>query len=292
MRYIFFSVAAFCCISFLSSCKEVGPEINLHGGSNAASDTTYIESPVATAAAKNVLIEEFTGVQCPNCPAGHVQVATLKLQYPGRISGIAFHPSNTLGYPYPYSIQNLIDPGSTSLLNYLGSPGFEPCAAIDRQLFSGQTNILTDRSYWAGSVTQELSLTSPVNVALSDVYNVADNQVTVIADLHYTQDISQPNNITIAIIEDSIVTAQLNGTVVDTFYVHNDVLRTLLTGNTGDNVAYNPAITLVAGRVIRLVYKTTLNSLWKPQNLHIVAYVHEHAGSQVVYQVAEIKLTN
>ena len=292
MRPIFLSVITVAVLTFLSCCKEVGPEINLHGGSNTASDTTYIESPVVSAEAKNVLIEEFTGVQCPNCPAGHAQVAALKAQYPGRVTGIALHPNNALGYPYPYSAQNLIDANSTSLLNYLGSPGFEPCAGIDRQLFSNQTNILTDRSYWGGFTAQELALSPQVNILLSDAYNAATNSLTVIAELHYTQNVTQANNITVALTEDSIVTAQLDGTTIDTSYVHNDVLRTLLTGTTGDNVAYNANVTLVAGRVVRLVYQATLKTAWKPQNMHIVAYVHEHASSQVVYQVKEMKLTN
>ncbi len=292
MKHILFGFLTLSALTILSCCKEVGPEINLHGGSGSVADTTYIESPVASAEAKNVLIEEFTGVQCPNCPAGHAQVVTLKSQYPGRVTGIALHPSNALGYPYPYSAQNLIDASSTTLLNYLGSPGFEPCAGIDRQLFSNQTNILTDRNYWAGFTAQELALSPKVNILLSDAYNASTNVVTVVAELHYTQDVTQVNNITVALTEDSIVTAQLNGATVDTFYVHNDALRMLLTGNTGDNVAYNANVTLVAGRVVRLVYQATLKPAWKPEHMHVVAYVHEHASSQVVYQVKEIKLTN
>jgi len=292
MKYVFLSTLSICSLSFFSSCKEVGPDINLHGNANSVSDTTYLESPVATAAAKNVLIEEFTGVQCPNCPAGHAVVDGIEAQYPGRIAAIALHPNNSLGRPFPFSLQNLITASSTSLLAYLADPSSEPCAGVDRQLFQGQTYILTDRNSWPGFVQSEIVLTPQVNIILSDQFNAATSQLNVIAEVHYTQNVSQPNNITIALTEDSIVTAQLNGFVIDTFYTHNNVLRNILTSTEGDNVAYNSGVTLVAGRVVRLVYQTTLNSLWKPQNMHIVAFVHEHASSQVVYQASIIKLTN
>ena len=294
MRYLFVSVLTAGYILFLSSCQEVGPNINLHGNANSVSDSTYIESPVATPSAKNILIEEFTGVNCPNCPSGHIVEAGIESQYPGRISGIALHPTNSLGSPFPFSLQNLEDPLSTSLYSYLGfgGPDAEPCAAIDRQVFPTQSGILMLRDYWSTAVATDLTLTPQVNLTLSDIYNSTNHQVTVITQIHYTQNVSQPNNITIALTEDSVVTAQLDGANIDTFYVHNNVLRTILTGTDGDNVAYNPNVTLTAGRVIQLVYQTTLNTSWNPLNMHIIAFVHEHATSQVVYQSAKIKLTN
>ena len=290
MKYFFYCLLIVCCLSWFYSCKEIGPDINLHGNANSVSDTTYIESPVATPAAKNVLIEEFTGVDCPNCPAGHALVDGIEAQYPGRIAAIALHPNNALGQPFIFSAQNLNEANSTSLLTYLGSPGFEPCGAVDRQLFSGQTAILTDRSYWTGFVASEIVTTPQVNIILTNQFNTATSQVTIVAEVHYTQNVSQANNITIALTEDSITTAQLNGSVIDTFYVHNNVLRNLLTGTEGDNVAYNSNVTLVTGRVVRLVYQTTLNTSWKPKNMHVIAFVHEHATSQVVYQAAIIPL--
>ena len=291
MKHLFLGAVAAFCILLLSCCKEVGPDINLHGNANSVSDTTYIAATVDTPGAKNVLVEEFTGVECPNCPAGHAVVAGIQAQYAtGRIAAIAMHPNNALGQPFQFSQQNLIDANSTSLLTYLGDPGFEPAGAVDRQLFSGQTTILTDRSYWAGFVQSEFALKPQVNILLSDQYTTGSSQVTIIAEIHYTQAISNPNNITIALTEDSITTAQLDGSSIDTFYVHNNVLRTIITGTTGDNVAYNSSVTLVPGRVVRLVYQTTLNSLWKPQHMHVVAFVHEHSTSQVVYQAAIIPL--
>src|SRR5580704_2141320 len=96
--------------TFLPSCKEIGPDINLHGNANAVSDTSYIESPVATPEPKNTVIEDFTGVRCPNCPAGHVIIAGLKTQYPGRIVAVCLHPQNSLGVQYNFSTQDLENP--------------------------------------------------------------------------------------------------------------------------------------------------------------------------------------
>src|SRR4051794_39448582 len=85
----------------LFSCQEEGPAINLKGNENAVADTTYIESTVPAAEAKNVMLEEFTGVRCPNCPAGHITIDQIKTANPGRVVSISYHPMNSLGTPYP-----------------------------------------------------------------------------------------------------------------------------------------------------------------------------------------------
>jgi hypothetical protein len=46
--------------------------------------------------------------------------------------------------------------------------------------------------------------------------------------------------------------------------------------------------TLEQGRVIRKVYKKVLDALWKPENMFILAYVHEFQNSKIVYQAKEI----
>jgi len=293
MKLLLFSAIIAGLLTAISSCKEVGPNINLHGNANSVSDTTYIESPVAAPESRNVLIEEFTGVNCPNCPAGHALEASIESSYaPGKVVGVALHPINSLGTKFPFSLQNLEDPYAGTLLSILGNPGAEPCAAIDRVLFAGQSYIPSLRDYWSSFVTQEMTSPTQVNLALSDMYNASNGVVTVVAQIHYTQNVSQPNNITIELTEDSVVTAQLDGSVIDTFYVHNNVLRSILTSTTGDNVAYNANVTLVEGRVIQLVYQDTISSQWNPQHMSVVAFVHEHANSQIVYQSRKISLVN
>ncbi len=151
------SVLILTALGSIFSCKEIGPNINLHGNPNAVSDTTYIESPAQPTGAKNVVIEDFSGVECTNCPAGHALIDTLQSQNPGRIVAVVYHPINILGSPYPFSTQNLEDTGSTNLLAYLGDQGFEPEGTVDRVLFScGQGSILMQRSCWSGAVATEI----------------------------------------------------------------------------------------------------------------------------------------
>lgn len=270
----------------VSSCKEVGPEINLGKNQNAVSDTTYVESPIATPEARVVLIEEFTGVRCPNCPQGHAITASIKAGNPDKVVSISLHPINSLGAPYSFSVQDFRSQKAQTLFDYLGQIGLEPAAGIDRTVFSGETKILLDKSKWANYTTQQLSTTTPVNIAIDKTLDTTNNELTVAVELHYTSAVTETNKLTVVLTESDMVTAQLDGAIIDTFYVHKDVMRDFISDTQGDLLN----TTLEAGRVIRKVYKKTLDAAWKPENMHIVAYVHESQNSKVVYQVKEVEV--
>ncbi|MCS6934277.1 MAG: Omp28-related outer membrane protein [Chitinophagales bacterium] len=270
----------------LPGCEEVGPAINLGKNSSTVSDTTYVELPAPAAEAKNVLIEEFTGVRCPNCPQGHDKITTIKANHPGRVVSVSLHPINSLGHPYPFSAQDLTNQEAQTLFDYLGQIGIQPAAGIDRMLFSGETKILLDRSKWESRVNQQINAPTPVNLSLSKTYDADKRELKIVAELRYTSDVSELNKLTVMLTESNIVTAQLDGSEIDTFYVHKDVMRDVVSETQGDLLN----APLVAGRVFRKVYRQTLAPAWKPENMHIVAFVHEYVNSKKVYQVKKINV--
>ena len=270
----------------VSACREVGPDINLKNNENAIEDTTYVESPVQTAELRNVLIEEFTGVRCPNCPQGHVIIANIKAANPGRIASLSLHPINSLGAPYPFSPLDFRSQDAQDLFDYLGQIGLEPAAGINRKLFAGESKILLDKSKWTARVNDELSVAVPVNIVLQSTYDSVLREVTIVTELHYTQASSEQHKITIALTESNLTTPQLDGAVIDTFYTHKDIVRAFVTSKTGDLLT----ATIEPGRVIRKVFKKSIDAAWKPEDMYVVAYVHEFANSKQVLQSKEVDL--
>lgn len=283
-KILVYGSIALSAFTVMQACKEVGPEINLKNNQDILSDTAYIESPVATAEQKNVVIEEFTGVRCPNCPQGHVIINTLKTQNPDRIVAVSLHPINSLGAPYSFSPMDFRSDDAQGLFDYLGQIGLQPAAAIDRIQYSGENAILLDKSKWQTRVNQELATTPQVNVLLDKTYDSTNRELTVVVELHYTQTVTEENKLTLLLSESGMVTPQLDGSIIDTFYTHKDVMRQYITSSQGDQIT----ATREAGRVIRRVYKKILDAAWDPKHMHIVAFVHEYVNSKVVYQGKEI----
>ena len=271
---------------FVSSCEEIGPDINLGKNQNSVSDTTYIESPVQTPEAKHVVIEEFTGVRCPNCPQGHQIINAIKTANPGKVIAVSFHPINSLGAPYPFSAHDFRSQKSQSLFDYLGQIGLEPAAGIDRTVFSGETKILLDKSKWTSQVANQLANTPKANIDLKTSYNSTSRELTMVVEIHYTQAVSEENKVTVLLAESDIVTAQLDGSVIDTFYTHKDIVREFISETQGDIIS----ATLEPGRVVRKVYKKVLDAGWKEDDMYLVAYLHEFQNSKIIYHGKEIKI--
>ena len=277
----------------INGCKEVGPQLPW-GNTSVISDTTYIESTVATPDPKNVLIEMETGVSCPNCPQGHAVLDQLLQTYHSRVVAMAYH-SNKLGAQDEsipgITIQVLSCPDAQAVLDNFGDPGGRPSASIDRIPDNdlGPTTIYADYSNWIQYTQTRLGVASPVNIKLSRVYEPSSKTVTVSAELHYTSAQTDSQKLSIFLTEDSIVTAQEHGAShYDTFYVHNAIVRKALTNPNGDIMRIN----LTAGTVIRRLYTYQItNSIWRPSHMNIVAFVHKNGNPPAdVLQATSIKL--
>jgi hypothetical protein len=79
---------------------------------------------MANAQTKRVLLEEFTGTACGNCPMGVYYIDSLQVKYPGLIA-VSLHSFA------PYDAMNF--PEIDSL--FTSYAGGVPCGAIDRILW-------------------------------------------------------------------------------------------------------------------------------------------------------------
>jgi hypothetical protein len=263
-------------------------------------DTTFVANNIPAAETKNILIEDFTGVGCVNCPRAHETLKALKSSYSGRVFSIANHPLNstlkTLVEPIdkpPYkSKQDFRTKDADDLLSYLGSSNSLPTGSINRKLFSGETKWLVSDLSWSGYATTELAQTSSaVNMdTLSIKYDASSNELIIDFRLVFTQ--SMPDSqylLTVAILENKIIDIQEKNDNGNTIYIedyeHDNLLRKVITGVYGDllKARYEP------GRVFRkrFIYKPTADELknWNTDNLAVIAFVHGNATKKDVIQV-------
>ncbi|MEI6881025.1 MAG: Omp28-related outer membrane protein [Bacteroidota bacterium] len=299
---IFFSISTL--LVLFGACQETPPLIN-YKPSNSVLDTTFITSTIPAAESKNILIEDFTGVGCVNCPRAHDVLKALKLNNPGRVFSIANHPLNAtlktltepINKPPHVSKQDYRTKDADDLLSYLGSSNSLPTGSINRKLFSGETKWLVSDLSWSGYATTELAQTSSaVNMdSLSIKYDASSNELIMDVRLVFTQ--SMPDSqylLTVAILENKIIDIQEKNENGNTIYIedyeHDNLLRKVITGVYGDllKAKYEP------GRVFRkrFIYKPTADELksWNTDNLAVIAFVHGNATKKDVIQVKAVSI--
>jgi PKD repeat protein len=225
---------------------------------------------------KNVILEEFTGVKCPNCPQGHQVAAQILNDNPGRVWAISFHPYNS-SYTLPYAGDpdfRRHHPDSLYMTPYCGSSRFMPSAFINRRTYAGEK--IQSRTVWANYTTQHLAEPSPVNVGLSTSYDEDTKQLEIMLEIYYTDNVTDENTINVLFTESGIIAQQSGGT---TNYVHHHIFRETFTSQWGD-IINEPTS---QGSFIQKTY--TFDNTAEEYNMEeceVIAYIVNSVSEEVV----------
>lgn len=275
---------------FLFSCKEQPVGVDFSEGKK--SDTTYVAA-VEPVQDKNYYIEEFSGVRCVNCPQGAAKLEELSNMpaNKGRLKIVTIHAASfTLPDYTKGSKQDLSSQQGEQLMNLIYNGDMsKPQASIDRlSLFTGTNPLIGPYSQWEGTLNTVKSNypTTPVNIHLSSEYDQNQEAYNIKVKLAYTENVSEPQYLTLLLIEDSIVDNQIVPLIEN--YTYRHVYRQALTPINGA-VILDSLPTKVAGRVYETNYSFKLDlsegnefrhKNWNLDNVHIIAFVHNATSGE------------
>lgn len=297
------------CLSVLAglySCKEV--PVYIPTDIPGQEDTTYVLSSVETPQDKKYLIEELSGVQCVNCPAGIQKLTEMSTtgEFANKMTIVSIHVGTFAWFikddtkPQYNSKQDFVVPGSDQLLELVfgGDPG-KPCASFDRLKISKQYNLLLPNypqwSSYMSSARDSSATTAPVNIHIETAEGATPDEFDITVRLHYTQALSAKQSLNIYLTESNIRDAMKYLAKTDTNYIFNHVLRKYITPSNGKRILSDVAIE--PGRVYELRTKLTIDrndknqAFWNPENMEVVAFVSSaDDNSKRVYQSQYVHL--
>jgi len=239
---------------------------------------------------KNVVLEEYTGINCGYCPDGHRIANQIAAQNPGRVNVINVHAGSYAANTYTTSFGN-------ALANQTGLTGY-PSGTVNRHVFSGSSTALS-RSAWANAANTIMNTLSPVNIAAQGTLDWTTRELTLTVQLYYTADEANSTNmLNVAILQDNVLGSQSGASynpdqVVGNQYKHMHMLRHLITGQWGEEIT-----TTTQGSFVEKVYHYTIpSSLGTPnpitaklEDLHFVAFVAQ--GHQEILTGCTAEITN
>ena len=282
----------------LASCKEHDTPLDFSPPNY--TDTTYVLAAAPAADAHNVLIEEFSGQACANCPNGHTELESIAAG--GNVNVISMYISGQVQtIPPTGSVHDLRDATATDISTQIyGGIGSLPNAGIDRVPLSGSLQI--DESIWPSMTTTEKSGVDSVNLTVSSTYSAATGKATITTTTTYLYPTTSSQHLSIVLTEDSIIDIQeyppftaAYPSGYDSFYVYTGVFRGMATNAPYGDVVLAALTSKEAGRVDKSVYTYTLPTKTpaiNPAHCHIVAFISANNGSDIhVLQSAQCKLT-
>ncbi|MBA3899592.1 MAG: Omp28-related outer membrane protein [Bacteroidetes bacterium] len=242
--------------------------------------------PVSTATQnKKVVLEEFTGTGCTWCPDGHKRADELVAANNGNVFVINIHAGSFAGNNPDYKT-----PFGTALDAQTSRTGY-PFGTINRTFFpsyaqnTANPGTAMSRGSWTNAASIIMQETSYLNVAMQSTIDYATRELVVNVEVYYTDDSPESKNfLNIALVQDKIIGPQSGKEkypekVVGTEYQHDKMLRHLLTGQWGDEIA-----TTAKGTLFAKEYKYTIpgdlplngnNTAVVLEDLRLIAYVTE-----------------
>jgi Outer membrane protein Omp28 len=271
MKYSF--IVSF--LLFLCACQEQPVEIVRTTNSGSGNPTTT----------KKVLIEEFTGASCANCPTGTAEIQSLQAVHGEKLVSVAIH-AGFFATKTSESKYDFLTADGTAIEKYLGEAEGYPSAVINRKETDGLLQISGSVSKWAGVVADQLQEKVRIGVAIKNNYDSNTRQLSTTITLSPTETIVEPMALSVYITENNIIDAQKNKQEIVKDYTHRHVFRKALTAAIGTPITE----ALTSGTTLTKTFTYTLPSDWVVENCSLVAFISGTGTDKKILQVEETKI--
>src|SRR5687767_5465765 len=238
-----------------------------------------------------VLLEEFTGKGCNNCPKGSREIENLLTLFPDNLVAVSIHAGHFADPgSFPLGIYDLRSPQHQEILELLSPIIGYPTAAVNRIVFNG--DIQLPRNQWSSAISSQLATAPAIDLGITKEYNSDTRELLVAVSGIGKQPLTGDIRLSIMLTESGIIDAQRDQDapvelVED--YVHNHVLRDMMTPAAGTTILNS----ITTGQTFNHSFTITLDETWNPQNMEIIAFVSNvDGGSKAVLQAKSIHLAD
>ncbi|HRG58594.1 MAG TPA: Omp28-related outer membrane protein [Bacteroidia bacterium] len=290
MKTILHSFFAIIILSAFTACDQIDSDIIANFGKEIKNDTTNVDTTggedTIEVRERKVLVEDYTGHTCPNCPRAATELKTLEALYGEKIVAIALHVSTTFAEPQPptYTADYRTTEGTEMDDFFNVSAAGLPKGMVNRKLIQG-SRILPYQS-WGGEIGNIINAPLDAWISMKNSFNTAQNKVTTDLKIDFENSINDEIKLCVFLVQDSIISPQKDldsptGKIID--YVHMHMLRKGLTSAFGESIITNPNASTPE---ITKSYSLVLSSDQIPEHCKIVAFIYKASNFEII-QVQE-----
>lgn len=247
-RYIYIIIGSICLI--LAACDHI-PE----------AERLIYEKPEP--AQRVVLLEDFTGQRCTNCPKATDAIEQLQETYGEALVAVGIH-GGPLGFAGNARLTGLATETGDVYYNHWNLE-YQPIGLVNRRA-------PVNYPEWAAAVKDELAKPAPLHLVGKAV--LTDNTINIQISVYGT-DGTVAGKLQVWLLEDGITALQLmpDGTS-NMEYIHNHVFRTAVNGIWGEDFI------IKEGETDQKTMTQALEPNWNPEKLSIVSFVYNDSGVQ------------
>jgi thiol-disulfide isomerase/thioredoxin len=266
-------------IAFLAGCDYVNDTYSSgNSGNNGGGNAIQ----------RRILIEDFTGHKCGNCPRAAEKLAQIHQIYGDKVVSYAVH-AGFFAQPDAYGIytNDYRTPVGDDINNFFGnSMAGLPNGLVNRKEFNGSA--IVEYNAWASKVNELLLLPPDAQITMTPQYTASNRSFKIDATIKALTEIESGARIVFYLTEDSIKSPQKDyslspADIIE--YYHRHVLRGSVNGSWGNEINTS---TLTEGQTVDVSYTTTIPASWNENKVSVVAVLYK--SNKEVIQVEEKKI--
>lgn len=229
---------------------------------------------------KTVLIKDFTGARCVNCPAAAEAVHVLQHELGEDHIFIMSVHAGFLAQPVG-SFPDLTTPEGTA---WYGSNSSNPLFSVDHVALTDGNTLYVEQV--DKPLAEALAEEQTFEIFTAATYDTETRKLDLEADVVATAEVSGNFYVTVSLLEDSIVGRQVVPGGVDTAYVFRNVFRGTMNGVDGD-IFYDGQVYVDDEYIYK--YSIELDSDYNEDHCYVMTYIYDKADGKIL-QTSMVKI--
>ena len=231
---------------------------------------------------RTVILEDYTGQKCINCPNAHQEMDKLAQIYGIKLIPVSIHAG-------VFSLSAFQTQAGSEYNTFFQVEAY-PTGIINRKKTQeGKFGLLSDIATWQGAIRQVIWEKPPYEIALVSNFNVSDSLLNISTTVKKTNLTHQGKiSLQLWLIENNITAIQyLPDGSRDKNYVHQHVLRDAVNGVWGEEITFdngNP-------KIIKQDCSFQLKN-WNVANCEIVAFVYDTQSYEILEATHKTLISN
>ncbi len=259
----------------VSACDVIDKPLKENEGNTCGDETLPI--PI-----RKILVEDYTGQKCNNCPLAAEVLHEIKADYCDHIIPIAVHvgsfatPSGSI---FPNDYRTI---AGTELDDFYGISSIGlPQGMVNRMSYQDYTVLNKDN--WRAAVHALFQTPPDVDIQITTTYDTLQNKIYADINITTLNAMNFDLNIGAYLTEDSIISPQLSHEGIISNYVHRHMLRAAPLGAFGESLASSASI----GNKFSKSITFEADTVWKPEHCELIIFVSNAETGQIIQAESE-----
>lgn len=246
---------------------------------------TSEEAPIiASPSQQRVLLEDFTGWRCTNCPEAAKTISELEEKFQDKLIVMAVHGTS---FARPNQENHLLDLSTEQGNIWVANFGISnlPIGMVNRRTYAGSLQIAPPD--WENSINAVLSDESKhtLDLNMGIILKASEDKILVSTETLFLGNCSDALTLSLVVLESNIEGVQKNDdpSVGDVPLIENYMFNHVMRNHGSfDNILTEDNKTYSAGDSIKKSYLLTLSKEWKLDHCKVVCFISNTNTKEII----------